>query len=101
MRYLRYGGYLRSQILSCDKAAMEMPGKGEVVAYAYHLKARVILIITQVYEDLLGLAESARQRTRLPRLCIRNAMAQCYTIVRLASRDKRWVTGGAWGMGDC
>ena len=71
-----YGGYLRSQILSCDKAAMEMPGKGEVVAYAYHLKARVLLIITQVYEDLLGLAESARQR------------------VRLGEAAKAWFSGG-------
>ena len=59
------GGIIRSQILSGDKAAMEMPGKGEVVAYAYHLKARILLIIAQVYEDLLGLAESARQRTRV------------------------------------
>ena len=42
---------------------MEMAGKGEVSAYAYHLKQRVILIILQVYEDLMGMAETALKRS--------------------------------------
>ena len=62
------GGHVRSQILSNQSAACALPGRGEISAVSAMLIQRLKLMISQMYEDTLGVGESGRQRKRTARL---------------------------------
>ena len=65
IQHHQHGGLVRAQVLSNGRSLCELPGKGEASAHGVHLAARVKQILTQVVEDLVGLAASATLRARI------------------------------------